>query len=493
VKGLRPADAALLEARARTQAATWRRVQRAVDGDVRSWWSPSERTLLHGVPKGDLDAPLVALAGELEDLVALEARWDDRGRGEPKALDDVVSALLDDHALALMPHGRLPPDPAPAVRRVLDRIKEELVARLVLQWAVDGASAPTKPGAIDLHLFQAPSWGASPRAIVLGRARAVLASATPLPQRFRFTWDRRGFALSSVGARPPVRLGGTWGAREWQIHAPARRLEPVLMAGPWPLLPPIVEAGARPNPASLLAATPAKVQVQRIERALAVLEAAWPDGARTVRAFTRVLIPVTQPEVVSYSFAPVPGWSYINLYHRDFVDLIDDLVHENAHHHLNHLISRTALYRTTDDNLVYYSPWRETLRPLRGILHSVFTFSRGAELFSRLWRALESSRPLPHRFDRRQRQKIAARCLEETLQVRYSLVDLAHAGRAGQLTTAGRVLVRALERESTVRRDLEPTLARAIRGTRAAHKLATLSHTLEERRGQTARVDRGAR
>jgi HEXXH motif-containing protein len=402
-----------------------------------------------------------------------------------------------------MPKGRLPRDPARSVRRVLATIQDELVARLVLQWAIDGAERPARAGSLALHPRYSPSWGSTSHSLLLGRGRVLLVGEAPLPVAWRFEWDARGYRLASSGRGPPIVLSGRFTAPgHWSIRAPEREVQIVPYAGPWPLLPPVIdEDGARAKPiypapgsrafrGALLAEAPA--QADRIDRARAVLAAAWPEGARTVDAFTRAIIPVTQPEVVSYSFAPVPGWSYINLYDRDFIDLIDDLVHENAHHHLNHILAGSPLLvrgRGTDESLIYYSPWRETLRPLRGILHSVFTFAAGAELFRRLWLALSTGRSLPHEFTKSERRKIAARCLEETLQVRYSLIDLAHAHRSGRLDEHGAALAHDLG--SALRRfdRLAPRLWRALKGTAEARRLRRLEKLLDEKRALTRRID----
>ena len=69
---------------------------------------------------------------------------------------------------------------------------------------------------------------------------------------------------------------------------------------------------------------------------------------------------------------------------HQILDLIDDLIHENSHHHLNLLLRKHVMYRGDHNQQIFYSPWRRSLRPLRGILHATFTFTMGALLFQRL-------------------------------------------------------------------------------------------------------------
>jgi HEXXH motif-containing protein len=182
----------------------------------------------------------------------------------------------------------------------------------------------------------------------------------------------------------------------------------------------------------------------RIQLALAVIEAAWPDGARVLARLTNRIVPLKARGVVSFSYRHRPGLSFINCFDRDDLDLIDDLIHENSHHHLNLLLRKAVLYHKDRNQEIFYSPWRRSLRPLRGILHATFTFTMGAILFERLssWAKTGKATLTPSQILRAR-----FRCLEEVASVRYSLKDLAYARTLGWLTPAGWGLVSALKRE----------------------------------------------
>ena len=122
----------------------------------------------------------------------------------------------------------------------------------------------------------------------------------------------------------------------------------------------------------------------RMRRALEVIESAWPEGNQLLRLLTSRIVPLRASGVVSFSYRHRPGLSAINCFDRDRLDLIDDLIHENSHHHLNLLLCKAVLYKNDHNQEIFYSPWRRTLRPLRGILHATFTFTMGAILFERL-------------------------------------------------------------------------------------------------------------
>ncbi|MDE3219280.1 MAG: hypothetical protein KGO23_07900 [Nitrospirota bacterium] len=190
-------------------------------------------------------------------------------------------------------------------------------------------------------------------------------------------------------------------------------------------------------------------QVRRIKQAWAIVQEAWPEGHELLALLTARIIPLKAKGVVSFSYRHRPGLSFINCFDRDNLDLIDDLIHENSHHHLNLLLRKQILYHGDRNQQIFYSPWRRSLRPLRGILHAAFTFTMGAMLFERLstwasergglvrWKQAElTSRDL---------QRARFRGLEEVESVRYSIQDLEYASwHLKWLTGSGQRLVKQL-------------------------------------------------
>ncbi len=214
----------------------------------------------------------------------------------------------------------------------------------------------------------------------------------------------------------------------------------------------------------------------RIRKALGVIEQAWPAGARTLATLTSRIVPLDSRGVVSFSYRHRPGLSFINLFERDQLDLIDDLIHENSHHHLNLLLRKDRLLRGGRNQEIFYSPWRQSLRPPRGILHATFTFTMGAMLFERL-----SARAV--RLSQADLLRARYRCLEEIESVQYSIRDLLGPARArGWLTPAGLRLVRLLEGEiARVHRRVTPWRNAVLR-SRYGPALRRHLHTLEQAR-----------
>lgn len=193
-------------------------------------------------------------------------------------------------------------------------------------------------------------------------------------------------------------------------------------------------------------------QVTRIALAWDVIKRAWPEGHALLELLTSRIIPLKAKEVVSFSYRHRPGLSFINCFDRDNLDLIDDLVHENSHHHLNLLLRKHVMYHGDRNQQIFYSPWRRSLRPVRGILHATFTFTMGAVLFERLSSWAETKQGInvwnKSGLTRRDLMRARFRCLEEIESVRYSIQDLDYAGRHLKwITGSGARLVRQLEEE----------------------------------------------
>ncbi len=273
-----------------------------------------------------------------------------------------------------------------------------------------------------------------------------------------------------------------YGARErWKW----RRLNPVaLRETPYGrlVLGPTLVYGKDKTPVGV---RPTKPDVaRRMRRALAAIASAWPDGDRLLALLTSRIVPLKARGVVSFSYRHRPGLSAINCFDRDQLDLIDDLIHENSHHHLNLLLRKDVMYQHDHNQELFYSPWRRSLRPLRGILHATFTFTMGAMLFERLvgWGSANKGRAAWKRAGLSQRDLARARyrCLEEIESVRYSLIDLDYAGgRLKWLTRGGKELVRQLA-------DMLAQIERAMQVQEAEVRTSSFAPALRKHRAELA-------
>jgi hypothetical protein len=176
-------------------------------------------------------------------------------------------------------------------------------------------------------------------------------------------------------------------------------------------------------------------QSDKIQRALLVIHEFAPEAWNRFKSFTDVIIPIKQQEFVSFSHQELPGYSMINLYNRDFVDLMDDLLHENGHHHLNYYLNLSKIIEEPSD-LIYYSPWRRTLRPLRGIYHAYVTFFWAFDLFSSLASTKNLKSPY-YEFSYQEKEKIYWRAVEEFWMLDYTYRDLVKAKKQGLISEVG--------------------------------------------------------
>ena len=170
--------------------------------------------------------------------------------------------------------------------------------------------------------------------------------------------------------------------------------------------------------------------IDNIEKALEIIKKVDSKLYNTFCEFTKVIVPVDDPGLVSYSMQELPGFSSINLFNRDFVDLLDDLLHENGHHYLNSILNHSHLINE-DDEMIYYSPWRKSRRPIRGIYHAYFTFYWALLLFDRLTNSDETT------LDKDQLSKCEYRFCEEHLMLDYCWKDLLDAKDKGKIEIEG--------------------------------------------------------
>jgi hypothetical protein len=204
-----------------------------------------------------------------------------------------------------------------------------------------------------------------------------------------------------------------------------------------------------------------KLFSQRIENALKVIKEVSPSSWERFKSFTEVIVPIKQQELVSYSHQDLPGHSMINLYHRDFVDLMDDLLHENGHHHLNYYLNLKCLINESTEN-IYYSPWRKTLRPLRGVFHAYFTFFWAFKFFSDLVQS-KSNDSIFSLFSDQETEKIFWRAIEEHYMLDYTYLELKWARKKGLIHLTGWNLIQEQQKEIARTRRLIPKWTKMLR------------------------------
>lgn len=118
-----------------------------------------------------------------------------------------------------------------------------------------------------------------------------------------------------------------------------------------------------------------------VQETLALVERCQPKTFAQLESFLQIL-----------AFKPLKTGSYSNLTHSDLpgaficsviespYELADTLIHEFHHNRLFFIEEIAPLLINSDNGLEllvtgqYYSPWRNDLRPLRGLLHAVYVY-----------------------------------------------------------------------------------------------------------------------
>ncbi|HEX8751742.1 MAG TPA: HEXXH motif-containing putative peptide modification protein, partial [Nitrospira sp.] len=288
--------------------------------------------------------------------------------------------------------------------------------RWAIQWRRRQGLSPWEvSGSLDQHFERAER----PFSQVVGTdgeevvaPTAVVKAIGQPTQRVDFEVTRHEIAIKKGRSFVICRLEGTnmqWCWQRRAASAAARTASGPLTVGP------TLHYGRDRQP-RLVAPTKPK-QIARIARACGLIKEAWPDGYELLELLTTRIIPLKATGVVSFSYRHRPGLSFINCFDRDDLDLIDDLIHENSHHHLNLLLRKHVMYHGDHNQQIFYSPWRRSLRPVRGILHAAFTFTMGALLFERLSSWAETRRGRTQlkqaRLTPRDLLRARLRCLEE--------------------------------------------------------------------------------
>ncbi len=218
-----------------------------------------------------------------------------------------------------------------------------------------------------------------------------------------------------------------------------------------------------------------------IVKALNNIKKAAPHLHTTFKSFTHTIVPVDEKGIVSYSMQSLPGYSCINMFDRDAIDLMDDLLHENGHHYLNTYLNHQDLINEDDDK-IYYSPWRKALRPIRGIYHATFTFFWAMELFANLNVAAEKKILT---FTKEEKIKIKTRFLEEYYMLDYCRPDFTHAFKNKRVNKEGLTLINSTyEKIDAYKKTIDSVLAELkTLDSEASQKISTLKKELSEARG----------
>ncbi|MFQ5877981.1 MAG: HEXXH motif-containing putative peptide modification protein [Acidobacteriota bacterium] len=377
------------------------------------------------------------------------------GRWTRDSLFDLVGGT--EHLVSLAPGGRIGSRFVARVARLARRRLREAVAdlaastvglrlcsptdrvaRLTLEFRED-AEQGRPADRIDLGCVPTPG---GPLAIVV---RASGARRARPPRRLRARLQRRTLFLRAPGSAETVIPAAGSGLRDGRRDDGAGGAFGLLTRETIPGTTIVLAPRVDSRPRRLCVGRRVAGLGERLARALRIVQLAWPDGHREILERTRMVVPVSEPGLVSYSLAARPGVCFINVFGKSPVELADDLLHEAAHHRLRDIQEVRRLLRRgpeTTEVQAFHSPWRGTRRPLHGLLHGAYTFLFRAELFACILRlARARPRPLAGLLGPRGPAWIRRELRAEIRMLGRALADLDRAARAGLMTAAGRDLL----------------------------------------------------
>jgi len=181
-------------------------------------------------------------------------------------------------------------------------------------------------------------------------------------------------------------------------------------------------------------------QVSLLQEALALVERHQPTAFEHFTHLTRVIAfkSPTEGSFSNVSFSDLPGAFILSAVPEPHW-VADALIHELLHNRLYFILERGEILDRSegDEPTEFYSPWREDLRPLSGLLHANYVYIGVA----RFWHAVCASGEA-RGLERAYAEDQAVRAV---LQLK---IGIAQMGRHAKFTSRGFELFRQMEREA---------------------------------------------
>jgi HEXXH motif-containing protein len=111
---------------------------------------------------------------------------------------------------------------------------------------------------------------------------------------------------------------------------------------------------------------------------LDLLRDSWPEMSAEISADVRLIVPMMSERNAAFTNTAWQGAIFLRGDFRDELFLIERLVHESSHLRLNAEMLVTPMHTHAWDEGVS-SPFRAGQRPVTGLIHGIFVFTRAAE------------------------------------------------------------------------------------------------------------------
>jgi HEXXH motif-containing protein len=181
-------------------------------------------------------------------------------------------------------------------------------------------------------------------------------------------------------------------------------------------------------------------QTELLRDALTLLERHQPATLEHMRELVQVIAfkPPGADEYSNVSFSDLPGAFILSAVRHPYW-IADGLIHELLHNRLFFILDGGEILesvRETAERSEFYSPWRDDLRPLSGLLHAVYVYIG----VGKFWHAVCASGEATGT----QRQYVEDQAVRAVLQLKIGIAQL---GSHAMFTESGIGLFRELERD----------------------------------------------
>ncbi|MDP4096028.1 HEXXH motif-containing putative peptide modification protein [Paenibacillus sp. P96] len=165
-------------------------------------------------------------------------------------------------------------------------------------------------------------------------------------------------------------------------------------------LPEIIQSYGKEKPSFPAIRSVPLADIWYYEKAMDLIKTVWPQMYREASAHVRTVYLLDTQEIGALTHNLFQGAIFMS--HRsDLMWTTENLIHEFGHARLDQLFELDDLLLNGPDER-YPSPWREDLRPLKGVLHGLFVFVRIG-----LWYELVEA-AVPHADISSRRQRVLA-------------------------------------------------------------------------------------
>ncbi len=125
-------------------------------------------------------------------------------------------------------------------------------------------------------------------------------------------------------------------------------------------------------------------------QALGLLAEVWPEFFAEMQAYTRLIVPFTSESYSTFTEGMFMGALFMGEARHTFDETLytaEHLLHEHSHLRLTIFMEQNTLYQIQKAGL-YHSPFRRDPRPVSGIFHGAFVFTRIARFMKLGWERL---------------------------------------------------------------------------------------------------------